>query len=252
MRRITSWDFFLGVSNKSHPASSLFLLLERIYLQRWFSSSKGFGKTAQRPPRLCYSTPVTPICIRDNICLLFISKNEMEMTTRKQTSCCHSSNFQHLLPSRDSIFKICSVFRFWWGCQKLTGAATGVLTLLSPAFPAPPSSPLSPCSTSKHAHTAPGTVLTPKEPRYFYISCNHSFTHPALLTASFTQSKVTVASVMPQNNRDRKARHPYPSSWIIAISLMSCSDVGWPVTNKAVSTGNSRKKKEADSSTEKA
>lgn len=177
MQRITSWDFFLGVSNKSHPALSL--LLERIYLQRWFSVSKSFGKTAQRPLQLHYNTWVTPICTEDNRCLLFISKNEMEMTTRKQTSCCYSSNFQHLLPSRDSIFKICSVFRFWWVCQKLPGAATGVLTLLSPAFPAPPSSPL------KHFHNAPGMVLTPKEPRYIYISCHHSLTHPALFTAAF-------------------------------------------------------------------
>lgn len=151
-RGIASWAFFLGVSNKLYPASS-FSLLDCIYLQRWFSASKGFGKTVQRFSGLQYSTWVTPICRGDNRCLLFISKNKMEMTTRMQTSCCCCSKSQHLLPSRDSIFKISLVLCFWWGCQTLPGAASGVLTLLSFAFPAPPSSPLSLCSTLKHSYT---------------------------------------------------------------------------------------------------
>lgn len=189
----------VSLTNHIQPHPLLFFLNLCTYLQRWFSASKGFGKTAQRPTQLHYNTWVTPICTGDNKCLLFISKNEMEMTTRKQTSCCSSSNFQLLLPSRDSICKICSVLCFWWGCQKLPWAATGVLTLLSSAFPAPSSSPLCLFSTLKHFHTGPGMVLTSKEPRYIYISCNCSFTHPALLTVAFKQRKTT--SVTPQNNR---------------------------------------------------
>lgn len=149
---ITSWAFFLGASNKPYPASTS-PLLDCIYMQRWFSASKGFGKTVQRLPKLQYSILVTPICRGDDRCLLFISKNKMEMTTRMQTSCCCCSNSQHLLPSRDSIFKISLVLYFWWSCQTLPGAAAGVLTLLSSAFPAPCSSPLSLCSTLKHSHT---------------------------------------------------------------------------------------------------
>lgn len=139
---ITSWASFFGVSNKPYAASS-FSLLGCIYLQRWFSASKGFGKTVQRLSRLQYSIWVTPTCRGDNKCLLFISKNKMDMTTRMQTSCCCFSNSQHLLPSRDCIFKISLAFAFdeavkhcwgqllvFWPCSLLPS-----LLLLHPQFP---------------------------------------------------------------------------------------------------------------------
>lgn len=110
---------------------------------------------------------------------------------------------------------------------KAARAAGGILTLLSPAFPAPPSSLISLCFTLRHSCSAPGTALTPEEPVHIYIRCNCSATHPALLTAAL-QNKATPCH---KTSGESKADSDTASGAIIAISPVSWSDVGWPVTN---------------------
>lgn len=109
---------------------------------------------------------------------------------------------------------------------KAARAAGGILTLLSPAFPAPPSSLISLCFTLRRSCSAPGTALTPEEPVHVYIWCNCSATHPALLTAAL-QSKATPCH---KATGDSEANSDTASSAIIAISPVSRSDMGWPVT----------------------
>lgn len=98
IQRTTASDLLFGLTSSFSPFSSAWTDL----FAKTVSNSKGFGKTAGRPPQLCYSTCVTLICIEDNKCLLFINKNKMEMITRKPTFSCSSSNFQHPPPFRNT------------------------------------------------------------------------------------------------------------------------------------------------------
>lgn len=109
---IRAGDLLLGVSNKPEQASSLSLLLERIYLQNDLVPVPAL----ERHPRDPHSSAVprvAPIRIGERQMFSFHQQNRNGNDKKEANILCCSSNFQHPPPSRDSIFKICSVLRLW-------------------------------------------------------------------------------------------------------------------------------------------